>query len=1032
MRISLRYRIAAVVFVFTGALAVILLRQVQTAQEELAAAQLAAAEATISDLLAEVGRLAVVRSEYGDLQQLFEKVRQNAQVRTIAVADADGRVVASTDAALLGKSLPPLRDGELTAWRTRELVNAAGRQGLLALEVSRAQLVQARREARRRGVAVGLAGTTLIALLSVLMGTALTRRLALLEQASRRIGEGDYGVRTHLQGADEVSTLGRALDAMAARIELDATERRRAEERLSHLNRLYALLSNANQAIVRTRDRQALMDQICRVAVEDGKFRMAWIGLADREANLVRIVARHGYLGEYVDGLHLPLEGDSARDGPTATAIRQGRHVVCNDIQVDPLMAPWREQALAHGHRSMASLPLLVLGKTIGTFNLYSAEVGFFSEGEMGLLDELAADVAYAFEHLEREAEQQKLVSILDSSSDFIALADAGGRVLYLNPAGRALVGVADDDPLRGTSIPDFAAAADVATLRDRLALGGPGGGKWTGGLRLRHFTTGEEIPVEVTSFAVLDRRTHRPIALAAICRDVRERQRAERALRRSEEQYRLVVENASEAIFIAQDGRLKFPNAAVLKLLELPASEVGARPFTEFIHADEREMVAERHGRRLRGEDVPSVYEFRVTTASGKTRWVQLSAVRIDWEGRPATLNFLTDVTGKKALEAQLLHAQKMEAVGRLAGGVAHDFNNLLAAIMGYGSAALAELPAQGQVRDDLQQILVAANRAAELTRSLLAYSRRQASHPQPVNLDAVIGRVQGLLRRVIGEDVALRMALGAPEATVLADSGQVEQLLMNLATNSRDAMPNGGQLSLETRPTPIGDEFIRQHGYGKRGAYVLVTVSDTGQGMDEETRRRAFEPFFTTKEVGRGTGLGLASVYGIVKQHGGFIALDSSPGQGATFRIYLPVVEGAPRPLSAAGREAEPRGGGETVLVAEDDPAVRSLTCRELQAAGYAVVAAQDGQEAIELLGQHGERVDLLIVDVVMPRRNGKEVVEQARRLRPTVKVLYTSGYPADTIPVRTILEEGLSFLAKPAAPGDLLRKVREVLDR
>jgi len=299
-------------------------------------------------------------------------------------------------------------------------------------------------------------------------------------------------------------------------------------------------------------------------------------------------------------------------------------------------------------------------------------------------------------------------------------------------------------------------------------------------------------------------------------------------------------------------------------------------------------------------------------------------------------------------------------------------------------------------------------------------------------VNLDAVIGRVQGLLRRVIGEDVALRMALGAPEAAVLADSGQIEQLLMNLATNARDAMPGGGQLGLETGRARIDDEFIRQHGYGKRGEYLLVTVSDTGQGMDAETRRRAFEPFFTTKEVGRGTGLGLASVYGIVKQHGGFIALDSSPGQGATFRIYLPLVEGAPRPLAAAGRELEPRGGRETVLVAEDDPAVRSLTCRELQAAGYAVVAARDGQEAIDLLERQGERVDLLIVDVVMPRKNGKEVVEQARRLRPAVKVLYTSGYPADTIQVRTVLEEGLSFLAKPAAPGDLLRKVREVLDR
>jgi len=388
--------------------------------------------------------------------------------------------------------------------------------------------------------------------------------------------------------------------------------------------------------------------------------------------------------------------------------------------------------------------------------------------------------------------------------------------------------------------------------------------------------------------------------------------------------------------------------------------------------------------------------------------------------------------VTTKKSLEAQLLHAQKMEAVGRLAGGVAHDFNNLLAAIMGYGSAALAELPAQGQVREDLEQILVAAHRAAELTRSLLAYSRRQASDPRPVNLDAVIGRVQGLLRRVIGEDIALHTALAAPEETVLADSGQIEQLLMNLATNSRDAMPRGGRLTIETRRTQIDDDFIRRHGYGKAGAYVLLSVSDTGAGMDEATRQRVFEPFFTTKEVGKGTGLGLAMVYGSVKQHGGYISVDSEPGKGSTFRIYLPLVSAAPVPLAVAGSLAAPRSGKETVLLAEDDPAVRSLTSRVLGESGYTVIVASDGQDALAHLARNLDRIDLLIVDVVMPGMNGKEVAEEAEGMKPGIKVLYTSGYPADVIQTKGVLQEGLSFIAKPAAPQDLLRKVREVLDR
>ncbi len=388
-------------------------------------------------------------------------------------------------------------------------------------------------------------------------------------------------------------------------------------------------------------------------------------------------------------------------------------------------------------------------------------------------------------------------------------------------------------------------------------------------------------------------------------------------------------------------------------------------------------------------------------------------------------------DITERRKLEAQLLQAQKMEAVGRLAGGVAHDFNNILTAIMGYASLLQARLGSDEQARQYASHIRSSSERAAHLTRSLLAFSRKQIINPRPLRLSGVIGRVQSLLSRLIGEDIELRIFLSDQEVSVMADPGQIEQVLMNLSTNARDAMAEGGMLLIETELVQIDEQYVRAHDFGKAGTYMVLSVTDTGEGLAPDIKERIFEPFFTTKEVGRGTGLGLSIVYGIVKQHNGQINVYSEPGRGTTFRIYLPVVDQEAEALDIPP-PAPVTGGSETILFAEDDEFIRELARKVLEDAGYTVVMARDGQDALELFKAHSSTIDLVALDVIMPRMNGREVYQEIREHSPSMRALFLSGYTADIIHRKGFLEEGLAFLAKPFSPAALLRKMREVLDR
>jgi two-component system cell cycle sensor histidine kinase/response regulator CckA len=515
--------------------------------------------------------------------------------------------------------------------------------------------------------------------------------------------------------------------------------------------------------------------------------------------------------------------------------------------------------------------------------------------------------------------------------------------------------------------------------------------------------------------------------------REVAVHMRTQEELRESEQKYRVLVANADEAIFIAQDEVVKFPNPKALEMTGYSAEELAGVPFTDLIHPEDRGKVLEGYIDRLRGGAPPETYPFRIMDKTGEEIWAQLTAVLIDWEGRPGILCFLRDITKERNLEAQFLQSQKMEAVGRLAGGIAHDFNNLLTVTLGYCDLALARIGALDPLRHDLEEIRKASDRCAALTRQILAFSRKQILVPKVINLGDVVDDMDKMLRRLIGEDIDLVSVRGKDLWNVKADPGQIEQVIVNLAVNSRDAMPQGGKLTIETVNVVLDETYARGHQYVSPGSYVMLAVSDTGRGMDEGTLARIFEPFFTTKELGKGTGLGLSTVYGIVKQSGGHINVYSEPGIGTTFKMYFPLVEETVTDISKAGAlPSEELRGSETILVVEDEELVREMIREILVQYGYTVLEARSGGEAVDLCSRHQGTIHLMLTDVVMPGMNGVELSKRLAPIQPEMRVLFMSGYTADAIVHQGVLDSGIAFIQKPFAIASLTHKVREVLDK
>jgi PAS domain S-box-containing protein len=448
------------------------------------------------------------------------------------------------------------------------------------------------------------------------------------------------------------------------------------------------------------------------------------------------------------------------------------------------------------------------------------------------------------------------------------------------------------------------------------------------------------------------------------------------------------------------------------------PAEDV---PALQAALATARRELRRIHAARHRRED-------------GHLMDVEVTVLPIRFGGNPdAELVLINDVTERRRLEARLRQAQKMEAVGQLAGGVAHDFNNLLTVITSYSELLLGDLPEESPMREDIEQIAEAARRAATLTRQLLAFSRQQVLRPQVLALNGVVTGLEKMLRRLVREDIEIVTALDPQLDAVKADPGQVEQVIVNLVVNARDAMASGGTLTIETANVELDEAFVARHSDAgmEPGPYVMLAVTDTGTGMTPEVQAHLFEPFFTTKAQGHGTGMGLSTVYGIVKQSGGYIWVQSEVGKGTSFQVYLPRVAATPEECPEEECEAGTLGGNETVLLVEDDNGLRAVACRVMRKYGYQVIEARNGQEALDICGRHDGRIDIVVTDMVMPEMSGAELVQRMEACNPQIRVLFMSGYTRDVVARESIMREGSGFIEKPFTPDDLAMKVREVIE-
>jgi two-component system, cell cycle sensor histidine kinase and response regulator CckA len=664
-----------------------------------------------------------------------------------------------------------------------------------------------------------------------------------------------------------------------------------------------------------------------------------------------------------------------------------------------------------------------------GTFTLLTSKVPLRnSTGEISGILGTFMDIS---ERKRLEEQRELLSALVQASPDFIGYADPKtAQIQYINKHGRKMCGIGEDEDLAALKISDVHPAWMNQLMTEVILPAAVRDGLWEGDGAFMD-RNGREIPVSMLLLA--RKAANGEVDLFyTVSRDITERKRAEGALRESEERYRDLVENAHDIIFSHDlEGKYTSVNRAGQLSTGYTHEECLALNIADTIAPEHVGKAREMMAKKLAGE-VGTAYEVELLAKDGKRIAVEVNTKLILQEGVPVGVQGIArDVTERKHLEDQLRQSQKMEAIGQLAGGVAHDFNNLLTAINGYSSLALQRMNGNDPIRGYLEEIKKAGDRAANLTRQLLAFGRKQILQPLALNLNDIVTDMNKLLRRLIGEDIVLTAKLDPALKKIKADPGQIEQILVNLVVNARDAMPQGGNLTIETANVELEREYVGKHVGVQPGSYVILSVSDTGTGMNDETQARIFEPFFTTKEKGKGTGLGLSTVYGIVKQSGGNIWVYSEPGQGTTFRVYLPQLLAAAKPIEKVATEAAAPGGSETILLVEDENIVRGLARKILEQSGYSVLDARGGEEAIRLCQERSEPIHLLLTDVVMPETSGREIAERLTTLRPTTRVLFMSGYTDEAIVHHGVLDSNVEFIQKPFTPMALAKKVREVLD-
>jgi len=812
---------------------------------------------------------------------------------------------------------------------------------------------------------------------------SIADRIRLLENASRRLSDGDLNVSiSTMVAGGELGRLSQTFDAMAHRLAAREEALRRSEENFR------LIVENAQDIIARF----------------DRNYRYMYINPAASQYVPLR---PEDFIGKTHRELGFPE--DKARFWEeTLQKVFKSGEAQAFELELDSIQ-----------------------GKAYFDWRIFPE---LDDHGKVNHVITVSRDITERrkVEDALRESEK-RFRSIFNSAMDGIVLADATSRKFIMgNKTMCSMLGCTEDE-LRALGPKDIHPQDVMPRVTKHFEETARGA-----------ISVAQEIPVkrrdgsvfyaDISASALnLGGRAH----FMGVFRDVTERKRV------SEEQLKLVsiIETSSDLIATADlEGRLLYMNSAGLKLVGLDTIEdVRNKPVRDFhleadYHRFEKQIMPSiLHSGSWIGEIAFRHFKTGVPVPVEMNGFV----IRDGETGQPIALaNISRDIADRKRteeekqkLQAQLLQSQKMESIGQLAGGIAHDFNNILAAIVGYGNVLQIKMPANNPLRIDVDHMLEAADRAAQLTRSLLAFSRKQVLNIKPVHLNEIIARGEKFLRRIIGEDIDMKTIFHSDQI-IMADNGQMEQVLMNLATNARDAMPKGGKLTFETDLLEITNDFISAHGFGTPGPYAVISVTDTGIGMDEETKQKIFEPFFTTKDIGRGTGLGMAIVYGIVKQHKGYINVNSRDGKGTTFKIYLPVhsrqLEQRDKTISAAPIKR----GTETIMLAEDDATLRTFFRDILTEYGYTVVIAEDGEDAIRKFAERKDEIQLCVIDMIMPKKSGKDAYDEIQRIKSGTKVIFSSGYAAEKV-LKDGLPAGSKFIPKPSPPQELLKKIREMLD-
>ncbi len=798
-----------------------------------------------------------------------------------------------------------------------------------------------------------------------------------------------------------------------------ALYKHRTEEEIRHLNRLYAVLSQVNGAIARTGSRQELFDAICRIAVEHGGLKGAWINWWDDATSTMPTVAQCGETA-FASSIHCAA-GDAA-DGwtPHTPPPTENGTCVWNDLTDEYCDVPWRQAALDAEVRSVAVALVRHQDRIRGTLGVGADERDYFQATAVNSLEEVALDISFALDNLEKDAQRRRADesvraaehqwrTTFDAIGDAVCLVDLDGRIVRANRAMAAqaagehpaLVGVRCCSPVHGLTEPlPECPLVRMKHSRHRESTVFQRGSRW----------------LEVVVDPLLD-ETGQLVGAVHITSDITERRRAEEAVAESEEKFRALFEQSSDANFLLEGGAFVDCNNAALQLFRTAREHiVGRTPgdLSPELQPDGRRS-AEQAAAHIAGafRDGHRRFEWmhQCPDATRLEAEVLLTAIRI--EGRPILHATVRDVSERnraeqerQRLQAQLIQAQKLEAIGQ--GGLTQE------------------------VRDGLADIEAEAKRAANLTRQLLMFSRRQVLQTRTFEFNSLLGNRLKMLRRLIGEQIALEFS-GAPSDLWLdADPGMIEQVVLNLVVNARDAMPKGGRVTLTMQCLELDETRCAHNPEARPGRFACLAVTDTGHGMDDVTRQRAFEPFFTTKGAGKGTGLGLATVYGIVKQHKGWVEVDSTPGQGTTFRVFLPARRGPPPSEVLPAEHKTMPGGTETILLVEDAESVRRVTASILRQLGYRVVEAGNSQEALALWPNERASVSLLLTDMVMPGDvSGQELLHQLRSDKPSLKCLLVSGYSRDLAESGIAQTHETSFMAKPLEPQALAQRIRACLD-